>query len=70
LPPAWDIAHAPTGRGAHDSPAVQEAVALLMDAVYEFCACVSPCGVPLFTRLDGQVGGVSARQAVASLRMG
>lgn len=35
---------------------MQEAVALLMDAVYEFCACVSPCGVPSFTRLDGQVG--------------
>jgi len=43
--------------GPHDSPAVQEAIALMLDAIYNFCANVSPMGVPLFTRLEGQVCG-------------
>ena len=30
-------------------------MALMLDAVYDFCACVGPAGVPLFTRMDGQV---------------
>ncbi|KAF5838736.1 hypothetical protein DUNSADRAFT_2280 [Dunaliella salina] len=46
---------APSPQAPQDTPAVTEAVSLLVDTVYDFCACVPQSGVPLFTRIDGQV---------------
>lgn len=48
----------------------QEALALLLDGVHEFNACVPPAGVPPATRLDGQAAASLAAALPPELHPG